>query len=87
MSVTRYHKTQSQRDVPKAVPRFMPWRVQQLVTVYLTYVQQLMERLSVAIGHGCGRSEYIWADANGPWDTCSDVTIPSEQLTQLGRPS
>lgn len=69
MSVTRYHKTQSQWDVPKAVPRFMPWRVGQLVTVYLTYVQPLMERLSVAIGHGCGRSEYLWADANGPWDT------------------
>jgi hypothetical protein len=69
MSVTRYHKTQSQWDVPKAVPRFMPWRVGQLVTVYLTYVQPLMERLSVAVGHGCGRSEYIWADANGPWDT------------------
>jgi hypothetical protein len=32
-------------------------------------VQPLMERLSVAIGHGCGRSEHIWADANGPWDT------------------
>jgi len=69
MSVTRYHKTLLQWDVPKAVPRFMPWRVGQLVTVYLTYVQPLMERLSVAIGHGCGRSEYIWADANGPWDT------------------
>jgi hypothetical protein len=69
MSVTRYHKTQSQWDVPKAVPRFMPWRVGQLVTVYLTYVQPLMDRLSVTIGHGCGRSEYIWADANGPWDT------------------
>jgi hypothetical protein len=69
MSVTRYHKTQSQWDVPKAVPRFMPWRVGQLVTVYLTYVQPLMERLSVAIEHGCGRSEHIWADANGPWDT------------------
>jgi Lhr-like helicase len=69
MSVTRYHKTQSQWDVPKAVPRFMPWRVGQLVTVYLTYVQPLMERLSVAIGHGCGRSEYLWADATGPWDT------------------
>ena len=69
MSVTRYHKTQSQWDVPKAVPRFMPWRVGQLVTVYLTYVQPLMERLSVAIGHGCGRSEYLWADVNGPWDT------------------
>jgi hypothetical protein len=69
MSVTRYHKTQSQWDVPKAVPRSMPWRVGQLVTVYLTYVQPLMERLSVAVGHGCGRSEYLWADSNGPWDT------------------
>jgi hypothetical protein len=47
----------------------MLWRVGQLVTVYLTYVQPLMERLSVAIGHGCGRSEYLWADANRPWDT------------------
>jgi hypothetical protein len=37
--------------------------------VYLTYVQPLIERLSIAIGYGCGRNEYIWADANGPWDT------------------
>jgi hypothetical protein len=35
MSVTCYHKTLSQWDVPKAVPRFMPWQVGQLVTVYL----------------------------------------------------
>jgi hypothetical protein len=69
MVVTRYHKTQSQWDVPKAVPRFLPWRVGQLMCVYLTYAQPLMERLSVAIGHGCGWSEHIWADAKGAWET------------------
>jgi hypothetical protein len=87
MSVTRYHKTQSQWDVPKAVPRFMPWRVGQLVTVYLTYVQPLMERLSVAIGHGCGRSEYIWADANGPWDTTKLTKVMKQRSGEdLGVP-
>lgn len=47
----------------------MPRRVGQLVTIYLIYMQPLMERLSAAICHGCGLSEYIWADANRPWDT------------------
>jgi superfamily II DNA or RNA helicase len=75
MTVTRYHKTQSQWDVPKVVPRFLPWRVGQLVCVYLTYVQPLMERLSVAIGHGCGWSEYVWADASGPWETTKLTNI------------
>lgn len=28
-----------------------------------------MERLSVAIGHGCDRSEYLGANVNGLWDT------------------
>ena len=69
MTVTRYNKTQSQWDAPKVVPRFQPWRVGQLLALYLIYVQPFTERLSVAVGYGCGWSEYIWADANGPWDT------------------
>jgi hypothetical protein len=68
MVVTHYHKTQSQWDVPKAVPRFLLWQVGQLMCVYLTYAQLLMERLSVAIGYGCGWSEHIWADAKGAWE-------------------
>ena len=69
MTVTRYHKSQSQWDVPKVVPRFLPWRLGQLMVVYLTYVQPFVERLSVTVGYGCGWGEYIWADANGPWET------------------
>jgi hypothetical protein len=65
------------------VPRFMPWRVGQLVTVYLTYVQPLMERLSVAMGHGCGRSEYLWADANGPWDTTKLTKVMKQRSGEV----
>ena len=75
MTVTRYHKTQSQWDVPKVVPRFLPWRVGQLMALYLAYVQPFVERLSVAVGYGCGWSEYIWADANGAWETRTLTTI------------
>ncbi|KAK3615740.1 hypothetical protein LTR22_027322 [Elasticomyces elasticus] len=34
--VTRYHKSQSQFDKPKVIPRFLRWRVGQLLAVYLT---------------------------------------------------
>jgi len=39
MTVVRYHKSQSQWDKPKVVPRFLPWRLAQVMVVYLAYVQ------------------------------------------------
>ncbi|KAL2356827.1 hypothetical protein BJ546DRAFT_414682 [Cryomyces antarcticus] len=66
--ITRYHKSQSQFDKPKIIPRFLPWRVGQLMTVYLGYVQQFREHPMVQI-QGKGWSDYVWADANGPWET------------------
>ena len=69
MTVTFYNKTEAEWDIPKVVPRFLPWRVGQLLALYLIYVQPFMELLSVEIGHGCGWSEYVWADDKGPWET------------------
>jgi superfamily II DNA helicase RecQ len=66
--VTRYHKSQSQWDKPKVVPRFLPWRVGQLVAVYLAYLQPFREYLTVQVLGG-GWSDYVWADARGPWET------------------
>jgi hypothetical protein len=63
MSVTWCHKTLSQWDVPKAVPRFMPWRVGQLVTVYLNYVQPLMDCTSQCSTEGAWKQRK-W-DGNG----------------------
>jgi hypothetical protein len=70
MSVTWCHKTLSQWDVPKAVPRFMPWRVGQLVTVYLDYVQPLMDCTSQRSTEGAwkqrkwegNRLDVLWFD-------------------------
>jgi hypothetical protein len=69
MTVTFYNKTESEWDVPKVVPRFLPWRVGQLLSLYLVYVQPLAEAISVKTGIGFGWSEYIWADDKGPWET------------------
>lgn len=66
--VTRYHKSQSQQDKPKIVPRFLPHRVAQLLVVYLAYVQPLQEFLSI-MSRGSGWTEYIWGDQNGTWET------------------
>jgi len=66
--VTRYHKSQSQWDKPKVVPRFLPWRVGQLVAVYLAYLQPFREYLTVQVLGG-GWSDYVWADERGPWET------------------
>jgi len=47
--VTRYHKSQALFDKPKIIPRFLPWRVGQLVGVYLAYVQGFQEQLTVQV--------------------------------------
>ncbi len=69
MTVTLYNKTEAEWDIPKVVPRFLPWRVGQLLALYLVYSQPFVEMLSVRTGEGCGWSEYIWADDKGPWET------------------
>lgn len=79
MTVIRYNKTQSQWDVPKVVPRFLPWRLGQLLCLYLVYVQPLASLLSSKIGYGPGMSEYIWATENGPWDTSKLTRILKER--------
>ena len=66
--VTRYHKSQSQWDKPKVVPRFLPWRVGQLMAVYLAYVRPFHEYLRVQVLGG-GFHDYVWADERGPWET------------------
>ena len=66
--VTRYHTSQSQYDKPKVIPRFLPWRVGQLLAVYLAYVQPFQEYLSVQV-KGSGWSDYVWANEQGPWET------------------
>jgi superfamily II DNA helicase RecQ len=68
-TVTLYNKTEAEWDTPKVVPRFLPWRVGQLLALYLVYSQPFVEMVSVRTGQGCGWSEYIWADDKGPWET------------------
>ena len=53
--VTRYHKSQSQYDKPKVIPRFLPWRVGQLLAVYLAYVQPFQE-------YPLGSGEGFWME-------------------------
>ncbi|KAK4978488.1 hypothetical protein LTR28_005319 [Elasticomyces elasticus] len=57
--VTRYHKSQSQWDKPKVVPLFLPWRVGQLVAVYMAYLQPFREYLAVQVLGGGGWSDYV----------------------------
>ncbi|CAD0055258.1 unnamed protein product, partial [Aureobasidium pullulans] len=56
-------------DMPKMVPRFLPWRSGQIAVIYLTHVRVFAELLSVQVQYGQGWSDYIWADSNGPWET------------------
>ena len=39
MTVVRYHKSQSQWDKPKVVPRFLPPQLGQVMVMYLAYLQ------------------------------------------------
>ena len=74
MVVTRYHKSQALFGAPKVIPRFLPWKVGQLMVVYLTYVQPFREELDQKT-NGLPRSEHVWHDQKGPWNT--------EQLTKI----
>jgi len=66
--VVRYHKSQSQWDKPKVVPRFAPERLGQVHTLYLAYLQRLYEYLTVQVLGG-SFTDYTWADEHGPWAT------------------
>ncbi|KAG6134000.1 hypothetical protein E4U12_002464, partial [Claviceps purpurea] len=56
MTVTFYNKTDSQWDSPKIIPRFLPWRVGQLLASYLVYIQPLAALMGDAIGSGSCQS-------------------------------
>ncbi|KAK4980774.1 hypothetical protein LTR28_001461 [Elasticomyces elasticus] len=43
--VSHYHKTQSLWNKPGVIPRFLPWRIVQLVSIFLAYKWPLRERL------------------------------------------
>jgi hypothetical protein len=68
MTVVRYHKSQSQWDKPKVVPRFLPPRLGQVMVIYLAYLQPFQEYLTVQVLGG-SFSDYVWADEQGPWGT------------------
>ena len=68
MTVVRYHKSQSQWDKPKVVPRFLPPRLGQVMVMYLAYLQPFQEYLSVQVLSG-SFNDYVWADEQGPWGT------------------
>lgn len=68
MTVVRYHKSLSQWDQPKVVPRFLPNRLSQVMVTYLAYVQPFREYLVVQVLGG-SFSDYVWGDDHGPWGT------------------
>ena len=68
MFVTRYHKSQALFGRPKVIPRFLPWRVGQLVAVFLTYVQEFKEDLDQQT-NGLPRSDHLFHDKHGSWST------------------
>ncbi|KAG6109089.1 hypothetical protein E4U13_006113 [Claviceps humidiphila] len=81
MTVTFYNKTDSQWDSPKIIPRFLPWRVGQLLSLYLVYIQPLAALMGDAIGSGCFQSEYVWAHQPGSAD--NPVPWPTRMLTDI----
>ena len=79
--ISRYHKSQSQFDKPKVIPRFLPWRVGQLMAVCIGYVLVFREHLMVEIS-GNGWSEYVWGDSRGPWETDRLTSIITRESTK-----
>ncbi|KAG6132912.1 hypothetical protein E4U28_006349 [Claviceps purpurea] len=52
MTVTYYNKTDAEWDRPKIIPRFQPWRVGQLLSSYLVYVQPVTALIGDELGDG-----------------------------------
>ena len=68
MFVTRYHKSQALFGRPKVIPRFLPWRVGQLLAVFLMHVQEFKEDLDQQT-NGLPRSDHLFYDKHGSWST------------------
>jgi superfamily II DNA helicase RecQ len=70
--VTQYHKSLAHFDSPKVIPRFLPYRVGQLLVMYITYIRPLTDRWEAERWSGYGEmkapSDFIWHDENGPWE-------------------
>jgi hypothetical protein len=64
MTVVCYHKSQSQWDKPKVVPRFLLSQLGQVIVLYLVYLQLFCKYLTVQV-LGRSFSDYIWADSQG----------------------
>jgi hypothetical protein len=70
ITVTRYHKSQSQWDKPRVVPRFLPPRLGQVLVIYLAYALPFQEFLKVEVLKQGMLSDYIWLDKKGDiWET------------------
>jgi superfamily II DNA helicase RecQ len=80
--VIRYHKSQQLFGTPKIIPRFLPWRVGQLLVIYLVYVQPFCEYLLVETQNR-KISDHIWHDEKGPWET-EHLTRVIKRQTALG---
>jgi superfamily II DNA or RNA helicase len=84
MTVVRYHKSQSQLDRPKIVPRFLPPSLGQIMALYLGYLRPFREYLTVQVLGG-GLSDYIWCNEQGAWGTDRLTrVIRRETGTRLG---
>lgn len=68
MTVVRYHKSQSQWDKPRVVPRFLPPELGLVMMVYLAYIQPFKEYLTLQVLGG-SYSDYVWHDEQGAWGT------------------
>jgi superfamily II DNA helicase RecQ len=66
--IIRYYKSQQLFGTPKIIPRFPPWRVNQMLVIYLAYARQLCEYLLVETQNR-KISDHLWYDEKGPRET------------------
>jgi hypothetical protein len=64
------------------IPRFLPWRVGQLLAIYLAYVQPFQQYLTVKV-KGLGQSDHVWANEYGPWGTDRLTKIIKRKSSKL----
>jgi hypothetical protein len=52
ITVVHYHKSQSQWDKPKVIPRFLLPQLRQVVAIYLVYIQPFRKYLTLQVLQG-----------------------------------
>src|ERR1700738_1002201 len=85
MILTQYHKSIVITDQLKVIPRFLPPRISQMLTVYLTHVLPFRKHINQDISQRVSE-EYLWSTDEKAWDTDDLSRILKREFKRIDFP-